>query len=55
MEAMKQGLAAPLPTPTPQVVVIAFSLQLKWLATCPEWDRGNIVGNNLKALEALIK
>eukprot|EP00931_Biecheleriopsis_adriatica_P016599 TRINITY_DN12181_c0_g1_i1.p1 TRINITY_DN12181_c0_g1~~TRINITY_DN12181_c0_g1_i1.p1 ORF type:complete len:868 (+),score=173.84 TRINITY_DN12181_c0_g1_i1:87-2606(+) len=54
LEASKQGLASFLPTPTPEVVIIAFSLELQWLATCPDWDRGNIAENNLKALVSLV-
>ncbi|CAE7263289.1 unnamed protein product [Symbiodinium pilosum] len=52
-ETLKKGLSNLLPKPIPQVVVFAFSMELRWLATCPEWDRQTIYDNTMKAFAAL--
>mmetsp|Transcript_37501 Transcript_37501/g.83737 ORF Transcript_37501/g.83737 Transcript_37501/m.83737 type:complete len:841 (-) Transcript_37501:158-2680(-) len=52
-EALKTGLVKLLPKPAPQVVIFAFSMELRWLANCPEWDRKTILDNTMKAFAAL--
>jgi len=52
-ETLKKGLLSMLPRPTPQVVIFGFSMELRWLATCPEWDRKTIYDNTMKAFSAL--
>eukprot|EP00434_Breviolum_minutum_P035469 symbB.v1.2.031399.t1/scaffold3642.1/size52775/7 len=53
-EAFKKGLESMLPKPAPEVVVISFSLELRWLANCPDWDRETIYDNTIKALNGLV-
>lgn len=52
-EASKRGLASMLPKPLPEVVIISFGLELRWLAKCPDWDRETIYDNTIKAYTAL--
>ncbi|CAJ1380724.1 unnamed protein product [Effrenium voratum] len=53
-EALRRGLTELLPKPPPQVVVIAFSAELRWLANCPDWERQTICDNTIKAMAALV-
>lgn len=53
-EAFKRGLAHMLPKPAPEVVVISFGLELRWLANCPDWDRETIYDNTIKAMSGLV-
>ncbi|CAJ1344477.1 unnamed protein product [Effrenium voratum] len=53
--ALRRGLTELLPKPPPQVVVIAFSAELRWLANCPDdWERQTICDNTIKAMAALV-
>lgn len=55
-QALSRRLIQNLPSnPPPEVVLLAFSLELRDLVVCPDWDRGEICARHMSALSSLVQ